>query len=61
MWPNPHQVDWAHMMVNMVLGCDWNGVFRDPSYITPGMPLPIPEINKYLIELGFQIPDNWQP
>jgi len=30
-WPNPPQVDWAHMMVNFVLGYDWNWVFSDPN------------------------------
>jgi len=61
MWPNPPQVDWAHMMVNMVLGCDWNDVLGDPNYITPGKPLSISEINRLLIPIGFQIPLDWKP
>lgn len=60
-WPNPPQVDWAHMMVNLVLGCDWNGVFRDPNYLTPGRPLSIPQINSIVRELEFQIPLTWKP
>lgn len=62
-WPNPPQVDWAHMMVNFVLGCDWNNVFRDPSYLSPGNPLSIQEINKIIQNagLGFQIPLDWKP
>lgn len=62
-WPNPPQVDWAHMMVNFVLGCDWNWVFRDPNYLTPGEPLSISEINRILAQsdLDFQIPLDWKP
>jgi len=60
-WPNPPQVDWAHMMVNLVLGCDWNFVFSDPHYLTPGRPLSIPQINKRVKELGFQLPLDWKP
>lgn len=60
-WPNPPRVDWAHMMVNLILGCDWNYVFGDPNYITPGKPLPIANINPIVKELGFQIPLDWQP
>ena len=60
-WPNPPQVDWAHMMVNLVLGCDWNFVFSHPNYLTPGEPLSIPEINRYVKDLGFQIPLDWKP
>jgi len=58
-WPNPPQVDWAHMMVNFVLGCDWDSIY----YLTPGNPLPIPEINRILSNsnLGFQIPLDWNP
>lgn len=60
-WPNPHQVDWAHMMVNFVLGCDWNKALLSPFYLTPGRPLPIPEINRLIRDLGFQIPLDWKP
>jgi len=62
-WPNPPQVDWAHMMVNFVLGCDWNAVLTGPNYLTPGEPLSIPDINEILnsADLGFQIPLNWKP
>jgi len=62
-WPNPLQVDWAHMMVNFVLGCDWNYVFSDPNYITPEKPFSIFEINEILNRdnLDFEIPLDWKP
>lgn len=60
-WPNPTQVDWAHFMVNLVLGADWNYEICAPSYLTPGQPLSIPEINVRLKELEFQIPLDWEP
>lgn len=59
-WPNPPQVDWAHLMVNFVLGCDWR-VFSNPYYLTPRRPLSIPEINRLIRDLGFQIPLDWKP
>ena len=59
-WPNPPQVDWAHMMVNMVLGCDWNQIFQQAS-IAPLPPLSISEINQIIRNQGFQIPKDWQP
>lgn len=55
-WPNPPQVDWAHFLVNMVLGCDWNWVFGLPY---PQSPLSISEINEIVNETGFQIPEEW--
>lgn len=62
-WPNPHEVDWAHMMVNFVLGCDWTSVFGDPSYLSRGNPYPILAINRIIEDtgLGFQIPLDWKP
>lgn len=60
-WPNPPQVDWGHLMVNLVLPGDWLQVFSDPHYLTPGRPLSIPQINRKVKELGFQIPLNWKP
>jgi hypothetical protein len=59
-WPNPPRVDWAHMMVNMVLACDWNDLFR-PASVSALPPLSIQEINKLVKEQGFQIPPDWQP
>lgn len=59
-WPNPPKVDWAHMMVNMVLGCDWNQLFKQVS-ISPLSPLSIQKINEVVMDQGFQIPNNWQP
>lgn len=62
-WPNPPQVDWAHLMVDFVLGCDWKTIFLDPNYVTPGRPLSIVQINEILerSNLGFQIPLDWKP
>ena len=62
-WPNPPQVDWAHMFVNMVIGFDW-----PPSeFTTPAPPLEITEINQRLAvrpadETGdLTIPADWLP
>lgn len=55
-WPNPPQFDWAHMMVNMIVGYDWLYFpFMHP------LPLPITKINEILIRenIGFQIPPTW--
>lgn len=60
-WPNPPQVDWAHLFVNMVLGCDWNSPQVWRTFLSPEPPLPIPEINSIVEELGFSIPDGWEP
>ena len=60
-WPNPPRVDWAHLFVNMVLGCDWNSPQVWPMFLSPQPPLPIPEINEIVAELSFQVPDEWQP
>ena len=60
-WPNPPQVDWAHLFVNMVLGCDWNGRKAWLSFLSPQPPLSIPKINEIVAELGFQVPNGWQP
>jgi hypothetical protein len=50
----PHQTEWAHMMVNMIVGCDWAPIYY---------PLSIEGINKILIRdsIGFQIPERWNP
>ena len=56
-WPNPPQVDWAHMMVNLVLGCDWDNKF----FLVQKEPLPIDEINRLVADQGFQIPLHWAP
>ncbi len=60
-WPNPPQVDWAHMFVNMVLGCDWNSQEAWHTFLTPQPPLPISEINRHVAQIGFQIPGDWSP
>lgn len=54
-WPNPRQVDWAHMFVNMVLGCDY--------FLQRRKALSIPEINKILSKnsLSFEVPEGWDP
>jgi len=58
-WPNPPQVDWAHMFVNMVLASDWNCLF-ELEY--PQDRLTIPKINQVLSrDHVFQIPLEWNP
>ena len=49
-------LSWTHMMVNFVLGCD----FQVPPN---GNPFSIPEINIILKAngIGFQIPSDWKP
>jgi hypothetical protein len=56
-WPNPPQVDWAHLFVNMVLGCDWIG----SHFLTPQPPLSIEQINERVKEQNFAIPADWHP
>ena len=58
-WPNPPQVDWAHMMVNMLLGCDWLGEWRS-YFCQPQAPLSLAEINARVAEQGFTIPEGWR-
>lgn len=57
-WPNPPQVDWAHMLVNMVLGLDWLVLFTSRGKYSPGS---IEEINEILCgsNLEYRIPDGW--
>lgn len=58
-WPNPPQVDWAHMSVNLVLACDWNDLF---ALEYPQERLTIPQINLMLSrDHVFQIPLEWNP
>lgn len=57
-WPNPPQVDWAHMFLNMILGCDWNQVFG-LTYPCPA--LSIEKINEILRgQHVFQVPFDWK-
>jgi hypothetical protein len=53
-WPNPPQVDWAHMMVNMILPGDFVGAWND--FLSPKPALTIDEINKIVAPMNFQIP-----
>jgi hypothetical protein len=55
-WPNYQHTEWAHMMVNMIVGCDWS---YPPFYA----PLTITKINEILKRdnVGFQIPLTWKP
>jgi len=56
-WPNPPQVDWAHIFVNMVLACDWNELF---GLEYPRETITIPQINQLLKrDHVFQIPLEW--
>jgi hypothetical protein len=52
----PSPTEWAHMMVNMIVGCD----FR---YSPHSNPLSIGEINRVLTlnKIGLQIPSTWTP
>jgi hypothetical protein len=52
----PPHTGWAHMMVNMIVGCDF-------PYSPHNPPLTIAEINRWLTQagIGFQIPANWNP
>lgn len=58
-WPNPPQVDWAHMMVNMILPGDfvpnWNEFLSQKPALTVG------EINQIVAPMDFQIPVDWEP
>jgi hypothetical protein len=58
-WPDPRQVDWAHMFVNMVLGCDWTEFCRYP----PEDAWSLDRVNGVLRDgkHGFQIPEHWTP
>jgi hypothetical protein len=62
-WPNPPQVDWMHMMVNMILGCDINsfGKGKWQEFISSDKILNVDEINEVIKkqELGFEIPADW--
>jgi hypothetical protein len=58
-WPDPKQVDWAHLFVNMVLGTDWFPVWE--NFHSPQPALSISEINELVKRMGFQIPQNWSP
>ena len=58
-WPNPPQVDWAHMLVNMVLGRDWHMA----EFVQPATAWQRTQINALAGKdaLGFTIPANWHP
>ena len=60
-WPNPPQVDWAHMFVNMVLGCDWIAREIWMDFRVPAPALSIEQINQAVGQQGFQIPADWRP
>ncbi|MEA2039944.1 MAG: hypothetical protein U9N82_08965 [Thermodesulfobacteriota bacterium] len=58
-WPNPLQVDWAHMMVNMILPGDFVPAWND--FLAPKPSLTIGEINQVVAPMNFQIPVDWEP
>jgi len=60
-WPDRSSLDWAHMMVNMVLACDWNEYIVRPGSVTSGKPLAISDINTRVKCLGINIPLDWKP
>lgn len=59
-WPNPPQVDWAHMMVNMILPGDWNHKGMWEHFLVPAQPKTVEEINEYLQDWDFRIPKGWR-
>jgi len=58
-WPNPPQVDWAHMMVNMILPGDVVPAWND--FLSPKPALTVGEINHIVAPMNFQIPVDWEP
>lgn len=52
LWPNPPQVDWAHMFINLILGFD-AGAHRFANW--PFKPLSIDEINAEISVTGLVI------
>jgi hypothetical protein len=56
-WPNPPEVDWAHLLVNQVLGCDWS----IEEFLVQKAPLTTDEISAKVAAQGFQIPPAWAP
>ena len=60
-WPVEGQLDWAHMFVNMVLGCDWFGPETVNSYHGAQRPASIDEVNQIVANQGFDVPQGWEP
>jgi len=58
-WPNPPQVDWVHMMVNMILPGDFLPAWNE--FLTPKPSLTIDEINRIVASMNFQVPVGWEP
>lgn len=58
-WPNPPEVDWAHMMVNMILPGDFIPPCND--FLSPKPAMAVEEINKTIASINFQIPLGWNP
>ena len=52
----PGTMNWAHMMVNMVLAGDW-----PPDWPPPHQMFTSQQINKITRQIGFEIPDDWVP
>jgi hypothetical protein len=58
-WPNPPQVDWAHMMVNMILPGDFVQYWNE--FLSPKPALTVGKINQIVAPMNFQIPVGWNP
>lgn len=58
-WPNPPQVNWAHMMVNMILPGDF--VAQWNNFLTPQVALNIAQVNNIVRNMGFTVPSGWRP
>jgi hypothetical protein len=52
LWPNPPQVDWAHLFINLILGFDCH---KRRFYEWPFNPLSIEEINSEISSTGIII------
>ena len=59
-WPDVRQVDWAHFLVNMVLGGDWVTPDDWKQFAKPQRPLSIELLNKGLEGMDFQIPNDFK-
>lgn len=60
-WPNPPQVDWIHLPLNMVQGCDINNFGKWRAFISSNYTLSSEDINDMLNTQGLKIPHDWHP
>ena len=60
-WPNPPQVDWIHMMVNMVMGCDVNNFGKWKDFISSRNRLSKEDTERILESQFIKVPPDWRP